>query len=212
MNEPFSRFALLTLTTATLGLASSCSDDSDDTNAVAPALQVQTASNLMPASSGTTATGQPATPKHHAFYNLAASKEVPYTDSASTKWDIAVRGTTILVNGGTSGPGKGSAQVVDGLFAELAEAPRTGYKQDAATAKAIPTGSGNGWYNYNSTTHLITPIAGKVIMLQTADGKYAKMEVVSYYKDAPAAPTATSTSGCYTFRYLYQPDGSRNLK
>ncbi|QNE39902.1 hypothetical protein F1C16_10200 [Hymenobacter sp. NBH84] len=211
MNALFSRFALLTLTTATLGLTA-CSDDSDDTNAVAPALEVKTASNLMPAAGGTTSTGQPATPKHYAFYSLATGKEVSYTDSASTKWDIAVRSTTILVNGGTSGPGKGSAQVVDGLFTEITEAPATGYKQDTNTGKAIPTGSGNGWYSYNSTTHLITPIAGKVIMLQTADGKYAKMEVVSYYKDAPATPTAASPSGCYTFRYMYQPDGSRNLK
>ncbi|UOR06300.1 HmuY family protein [Hymenobacter aerilatus] len=210
MNALLSRVALLTLTTATLGLTA-CSDDSADTNAVAPALQVQTASNLAPAVGSATGTGQPSTPKHHAFYNLATNKEVSYTDSASTKWDIAVRGTDILVNGGTSGPGKGSAQVVDGLFTEITEAPPTGYKQDAGTAKAIPKGSGNGWYNYNSTTHIITPLAGKVIMLQTAEGKYAKMEVVSYYKDAPAAPTATSPTG-YTFRYLYQPDGSRNLK
>lgn len=210
MNALFSRFALLTLTTATLGLAA-CSDDSDDTNVVAPALEVKTASNLGAAGSATS-TGQPTTPRHHAFYNLATGKEVPYTDSASTKWDIAVRGTDILVNGGTSGPGKGSAQVVDGLFTELAEAPAAGYKQDAATAKAIPKGTGKGWYNYNSTTHIITPIAGKVIMLQTADGKYAKMEVVSYYKDAPATPTTATPSGYYTFRYMYQPDGSRNLK
>ena len=208
MNAFFSRGMLLALTAATLNLAA-CSDD-NNADEVAPAPEVTTVSNLAPAAGGSTSTGQPATPKHYAFFNLATNKEVPYTDSASTKWDIAVRATTILVNGGTSGPGKGQAQVVEGLFSTLTSAPETGYQQDGAT-KAIPTGSGKGWYNYDATTHLISPIAGKVIMLRTATGNYAKLEVVSYYKDAPATPAATSPSGYYTFRYLYQPDGSRNL-
>ena len=210
MNTFFYRSALLALTSATLSLGA-CSDDDNDAEAAAPALEVKTASNLAPAAAGTTSTGQPAAPKHYAFYNLATNKEVPYTDSASTKWDIAVRATTILVNSGTSGPGKGQAQVVTGLFTDLTTAPETGYQPDGAT-KAIPTGSGKGWYNYDPTTHIISPIAGKVIMLKTAEGNYAKLEVVSYYKDAPATPTATTPSGYYTFRYVYQPDGSTNLK
>jgi hypothetical protein len=69
-----------------------------------------------------------------------------------------------------------------------------------------------GWYNYDGATNIVTPIAGKVILIRTATGKYAKLEIVSYYQNAPATPTATSVSRYYTFRYLYQPDGTRNLK
>ncbi|RPD45380.1 hypothetical protein DNI29_18530 [Hymenobacter sediminis] len=215
MNQLFSRFALLTLSGAVLTL-SACSNDDNDDNEVKPAeaLKTEMASNLgpTPASTTTPPTGQPATPRHYAFYNLATKSEVPYTDSATTKWDIAVRTTTILVNGGSSGPGQGGAIVQDGLFSEITAAPATGYNVDSRTAYAIPTGSGKGWYNYNSTTHVVSPIAGKVILLRTATGKYAKLEIVSYYKDAPASPTGTEPRGYYTFRYVYQPDGSTNLK
>jgi len=82
------------------------------------------------------------------------------------------------------------------------------FAQDATNTYAIPTGSGNGWYNYNSTNNLITPIAGKVFVVKTHDGKYAKMEIISYYKDAPATPDATALSRYYTFRYVYQPNGT----
>jgi hypothetical protein len=77
---------------------------------------------------------------------------------------------------------------------------------------AIPRGSGNGWYNYDGATNTISPIAGRVVMIKTADGKYAKMEIISYYKDAPVAPTSATADRYYTFRYIYQPDGSKRLQ
>jgi len=213
MNHLFLRTALAVLAASSLGLTSCDKDDDDDNGpAVTPALETKTVSSLAPQPSTPSGTGQPGTPRHYTFYSLADGKEVPYTDSASTKWDIAFRATTILVNGGTSGPGQGGAQVKTGLFSELTTAPADGYAVDAATGKAIPTGSGNGWYSYNATTHLISPIAGRVIALRTATGKYAKLEVTNYYKDAPAAPLETTPSGYYTFRYVYQADGSKNLQ
>jgi len=50
-----------------------------------------------------------------------------------------------------------------------------------------------------------------VIFLKTAEGKYAKLEMLSYHKGAPAAPIPTSEARHYTFRYVYQPDGSTKL-
>ncbi|MCB2407320.1 HmuY family protein [Hymenobacter lucidus] len=211
MNHLFLRTALAALAVSSLSLTS-CDKDDDTTPGVTPTLEAKTVSNLAPQPAPTSGSGQPGTPRHYTFFSLAEGKEVPYTDSASTKWDLAFRGTTILTNGGTSGPGQGGAQVKTGLFAELTTAPDAGYAQDAATGKAIPTGSGNGWYSYNATTHIISPIAGRVVVVRTATGKYAKLEVTNYYKDAPATPTETTPSGYYTFRYVYQPDGSKNLK
>jgi hypothetical protein len=155
-----------------------------------------------------------ATPRTNRFtlFRLADGAIVPNTDSASTKWDLGFRATTIIVNGGTSGPGKGAAQIVNGIYAELKEAPLEGYAVDANPNFAIPTGSDKGWYNYNSSTNLIMPIAGKVIMLRTADGKYAKMEVISYYENAPANPSTADKGRFYTFRYSYQADGTRRLE
>jgi hypothetical protein len=203
-----SSFALLALA---IGF-SSCSDDKEET-VVAPALQATTVSNL---AAGVTTTngggGQPTSATKYTFYSFANNAQVATADSNTTKWDVGFRGTNIIINGGTSGPGQGGALVQDGLFTEIATAPETGLRVDAATGLAIPTGSNNGWYNYNGATNIITPLAGKVILVRTATGKYAKLEIVSYYQNAPATPTATSVSRYYTFRYLYQPDGTRNLK
>jgi hypothetical protein len=199
----------LLLALGSLALAS-CQKE-DETTPVAPAAQAQTVSSLSAAGT-TSSTGQPVPAKHYTFFSLADNKQIAYTDSNSTKWDVAFRGTTILLNGGSSGPGQGGAQVYTGLFAGLVTAPTTGYDVDAAPKFAIPTGPGNGWYNYNSTTHIVTPMAGKVLAIRTAAGKYAKMEITSYYKNAPATPSITDPSGYYTFRYVYQPSGSTSLK
>ena len=40
------------------------------------------------------------------------------------------------------------------------------FSQDAEGSFAIPTGSDNGWYNYNPQTFTITPIPGKVLVLE----------------------------------------------
>ena len=135
----------------------------------------------------------------------------------STKWDIGFRGTTIIVNSGSSGPGTAQAQIVSGIFDQLVEAPASGYASDATTngtpSYAIPTGSGRGWYTATQTSPtIITPIAGKVIIVKTVDGRYAKMEILSYYKDAPASPTGNEPARYYTFRYVYQPNDTRSFQ
>jgi hypothetical protein len=140
------------------------------------------------------------------LYSLADNKVIPNSDSATTKWDIGFKATTIIVNGGSSGPGKGEAQVITGVYNDLAEAPETGYATDAEAKKAI-----SGWYSYNMTTHIISPVTGAVIVLKTATGKYAKLEITSYYKNAPASPDLNSESRFYNFRFVYQPDGSRKF-
>lgn len=155
--------------------------------------------------------GQPVGSGRYTFYSLRENKVVAAGDSATTKWDIALRGTTLLVNGGTSGPGVGQAQVVEGLFEELVEAPVGGWKADAAGSPAITVGSGKGWYNYSPSTMTITPIPGRVIFVQTANGKYAKVRILNYYKGQPATPTQDSLARYFTFEYVIQPDGSREL-
>jgi len=149
------------------------------------------------------------------FYSIETGDTVPVTDSASTKWDIAFRSTTVLLNGGTSGPGQAGVIILDTLFNEVTTAPATGYAQDNALGKGIPTGSNNGWYNYaGDPTHTISPLAGKVFVIRTATGKYAKLEFISYYKGAPVAPNGVTDAGIsrfYTIRYIYQPDGTTKL-
>lgn len=147
------------------------------------------------------------------LYSLRENRIVANSDSATNKWDIGLRGTTLIVNGGAIRSGQGGAFIFTGLFDELKEIPATAtFRTDQSPSDlAIPNASGQGWYNYNSQTHLITPIPGRVIVLRTGDGKFAKVEILSYYKGAPAAPTSTSESRHYTFRFSFQPDGSRKF-
>lgn len=158
-------------------------------------------------------TGAPINSNRYTFYSLRENQVVANTDSATTQWDIALKGTTILINGGTSGPGQGGAQVMTGVFEEVLEAPTSGWGVDNGTALAIPSGSGNGWYNYNPATMVISPIPGRVLLIRTADGRYAKLRIVSYYKGNPTTPDAfTHEARYYTFDFVFQPDGSRMLQ
>ncbi|NML37922.1 hypothetical protein HHL17_12020 [Chitinophaga sp. G-6-1-13] len=188
--------AITALTVA--ALLSSCSKKDDQAAPQKPTIVSTTAVNI---------DADVANKGSFTLYSLADNKVVPNSDSATSKWDIGFRATTIIVNGGVSGPGSAAAQVVSGVYNDLILAPESGYATDAAATKAI-----TAWYTYNMDTHIISPIAGKFIVLKTASGKYAKLEVTSYYKDAPVPPTATSVSRYYHFRYVLQADGTRNFK
>lgn len=148
------------------------------------------------------------------YYSLRDSVVVTGTDTATNKWDLAFASTTIRTNSGTSGPGVGGAIVLSSTdFDTLSEAPASGFAYDTSASQlAIRTGSDKGWYHYDFATNIITPVAGRVLVVRTGDGKYAKVQIVSYYQGAPSTPTQTDKSRFYTFRYVYQPDGSRKLR
>ena len=194
---------LLCLTAIVLAISTSCKKSSD-TTAVLTATQSK---NFV---------ADPTINNNHfAFFSLERNETVSYTDSATNKWDIAIRSTTILTNSGTSGPGLGGAFVQKSVSFDTYATITTDsvFRTDASTTAsyAIPTGSGNGWYNYNTSTNIISPIPGNVIVVRTATGKYAKLEILSYYKDAPASPTATDVARYFTFRFIYQPNGTKTF-
>lgn len=131
---------------------------------------------------------------------------------SETDWDIAFRGTTILVNGGVSGgiaeeperTGDAAGYIVEGTFDNVTTIQPGLFVQDTEAAYAIPA----VWYSYSGPpNHLITPIPGRVLVFRTHNGGYAKVEILSYYKDAPESPDAfTDEDSYYTFNYIYQPE------
>ena len=135
---------------------------------------------------------------------------------SDSEWDVAFRGTTIIVNGGTSlgsadepeRTGDAGVYIFDGTMAEMTAVETSLIIQDSADGYAITSGSGNGWYTYaGAPTYLISPTPGKILVFRTRDGKYAKMEILSYYLGAPENPDAFSDpSRYYTFNYVYQPN------
>ena len=102
-------------------------------------------------------------------------------------WDLAFRRYQIMVNSGVVDLG-------DVAFASVTSAPDSGYQATPAFA---------GWYRYGFLSHLLSP-RPRVWAVRAADGRYAKIEFVSYY--CPGAQP-----GCLTFRYVFQGDGSRRL-
>lgn len=158
-------------------------------------------------------TGRPSSSGVPTYFSLRENRVIPEAEKNTTNWDIAFQATNLFTNGGISGPGEGGAHVATGIFSEIksidASVP---FAQDAQGALAIPAGSGNGWYTYIPQNNSIMPIAGRVLFIRTADGKYAKLEILSYYKDSPTTIDASSVSRHYTFRYVFQPDGSRSFE
>ena len=224
------RFALL----FALALVLAACDSADPGSDTEP-LAVQTAADVEADPVTSTGDGPPASSGRYTLYDLdenrivlSSSEEDPDVraqDSTSTAWDIGFSGTTIIVNGGTSGPGEAEAQVLTEAFADVTEAPADGYVADGENTcpavetpggtfpgrpLAVCTGSDNGWYNYSSDTNLIVPVPGRTIALRTTDGDYAKLRILSYYLGNPAEP-GTTESRYYTFEYVLQPDGSRDF-
>jgi hypothetical protein len=166
-----------------------------------------------------TTTGMPFSAGKYTFFSLERNAIVPNTDSASTQWDLAFASNKILTNGGTSGKGLGGAFVYVGLFDDLKSIPSDSvFKTDNAPASfAVTFGSGKGWYVYDQLTSLITPLAGRVLVIRTASGKFAKVEIINYYKGGVTLPITASDSDklskqrYYTFRYAYQPNGSKTF-
>lgn len=201
MNTKFLKLALVALTIFTI----SCSKDTEE-EIVIPAILTQKVSDLYAPQTG--GQGQPV---GGAFTKFSFAENAIVTHD---NWDIAFRGTTIIVNGGTKigitdepeRTGTAAISILSSTFDGVVAIPvATTFTQDAATVYAIPTGSGNGWYNYNASNNIISPLAGKVFVVKTHNGKYAKFEILSYYQNAPATPDpAIAVSRYYTFNFAYQ--------
>ncbi|MCC6754051.1 MAG: HmuY family protein [Saprospiraceae bacterium] len=187
----------------------SCNED--DVPEVNTAVAVQI--NNLPADPplGRDSMGTPyGTTDRFTFFRFSDSVAVEHADSATNKWDIGFKSNVVIVNSGVSGPGQTSAFLYDGLFGELKEVPAdSAFQQDEPGKLAI----GKGWYNYNPSAMTLTPKPGKIIFLRTNEGKYVKMEILSYYKDSPATPNAfTDKDRYYTFRYVHQNNGTTKFE
>lgn len=225
-------FSAVLLASMALTIVSCKDDDKEDPKPGNPAAgRVDSVSRNLPADTGFFgfSGGRPIVGRgRFTFYSLREHKVIPNSDSATNKWDIAFRGTNIAINGGASGPGQGAAQMVSGLFADLKTAPTSGYATDSLVNNSkrfyLSSNAAFRWYNYigkNEGTPqqygIIVPVPGRVIWLKTGDGKYAKLEIVSYYRGVPADPNslsfndANTLSRFYTFRYSVQTNGSVNF-
>ncbi|HWR33508.1 MAG TPA: HmuY family protein [Chitinophagaceae bacterium] len=136
------------------------------------------------------------------FFSFRDTTIVANSDSATNKWDFGLRLTTFLVNSNASGPGNAGVILQDAVYENVIAAPSAGYAYDTTSSqRAIKDGS---WYDYNPATHSFIPKAGKTFIFRTADGHYAKMELLSVAYEPFAGPVPQRL--IYNFRYTYQPN------
>ncbi len=196
-------FKFLTLVTLFIGFTS-CSNDDDNSTPVLE-IESETVSNLHAPQTGGQGTGEDISGEFTKFSFASGT-----ITTSETNWDIAFRGTSIILNGGTSmntideptRNGEAAGYIVEGAFNEITSINTNLLVQDSEEGYAL-----NGWYTYSGPpNHVIEPIPGRVFVVKTYDGKYAKVEILSYYKDAPNNPTYENEYRYYTFNYLYQPN------
>lgn len=142
------------------------------------------------------------------YFDFSRSSIVKATGSSPLEWDMAFRRTKILTNSGASSPkGKGGVAVIHSKeFKEILSLPEAiKFETDhVVKGKALPENRIlMDWYKYDFMQHRLAP-SPAVYVIRTADGKYAKVQIVSYY--------CGSKPGCYTFRYVYQGNGGKNFQ
>ena len=122
-------------------------------------------------------------------------------NAGPTDWDLAFRRYQVIANGGPVFVGKGGILDLGQVrFEDVQAAPATGYQGNEGPHEEPRNPAIAGWYRYGFFSHVLTP-KPHVWAVRTADGRYAKMEIVSYY-------CSRARPGCLTFRYVYQGDGS----
>ncbi|TCK68643.1 heme-binding HmuY-like protein [Winogradskyella wandonensis] len=201
-------------------LFTSCSDD--DVPQLEP-VEAQRVSNLHAPQTG--GTGQGPISGEFTKFDFSTGE----TTTSETEWDIAFRGTTIIVNGGQSQgatdepnrTGNAAAYIVESDFVSVVNINEESFAQDTQAALAITPLSDMGWYNYSGppnpnvpNSNLVTPISGRVLVFRTREGRYAKMEILSYYRDNPTASELMNFTDMmkltearyYTFNYVFQPN------
>jgi hypothetical protein len=118
-------------------------------------------------------------------------------------WDLGFRRFQIIANGGQGFQGEGAIRDLGAVpFDSVRAVPEDGYARSVSTPDPANPAIAH-WYSYGFFSHVLTP-KPHVWAVRTADGRYAKLEIVSYY--CPGAQP-----GCVTFRYAYQGDGSRTV-
>lgn len=134
------------------------------------------------------------------YFDLSRGSVVE--DPGPLEWDLAFQRNRIIANGGDGFAGRGGiADLGTVPFDSLPAAPPDGY---AATGRDSVNAAIEDWYEYSFTSHLLTP-RPRTYAVRTADGRYAKVELLAYY--CPGA-----VAGCMTFRYEYQGSGSRSFE
>lgn len=157
------------------------------------------------------------------YFSMKTGAKVPASEKLTASWDLAFAkeyNSYVSINNGADasslgfgGPGKGAMLVINQAYDQLKTAPSDAeFLANGISSTGIDVGNGNGWFFYEMNTHIAVPVKNRTFVIRTADGQFAKLELISMYKGAPKVVSDLNWPAPYfTFRYFLQSDGSRNL-
>lgn len=189
---------------------------------------------------GDTSDSNPEAPKATLYYSLESNtaREVKYQKTST--WDLAFAGlynSFISANNGTDNKNFGSGSsgiggilILPTKFEDVINIPSddkfitdgTGIGTDTSGA----FGAGTGWYQYDFTgairgdgtdqkRHVAYALPDtRTIVVRTAKGNYAKIKMISCYKDAftPDKWFKDTPHMYFTFEYILAPKGSSKFE
>jgi hypothetical protein len=222
-------FGLLMLT---VGVLSSCKKDKEPDQEEEPThyYKLERVENLAPTVSDAASF----------YFNFETKKEVVATKVKSTDWDLAFGGSMVCALSGNNGTdeanfgigsgAKGGILVLEKPFEQVTDVPadadfQTGKNLiglDKTGAFATATGwllydhfgtvRGGGKDDKKSVAYAMTE--NRTVVVRTANGDYAKIKMISCYKDLFTADKwfTTSPKMFYTFEYVVVPKGSTKFQ
>ena len=148
-----------------------------------------------------------------AFFDFSRGSIVSDVSSFKNQkdWDLAFRRAKMASNGG--GTNKNGVVAVASLkttdFDSVTSVPEDAkFVQDTRTsAGADPRNTSlDKWYSYNFFDHNLRSYKN-VLIFKTAEGNYAKMQILNYY----CKKGEEKLAGCYSIKYVYQGNGSKSF-
>lgn len=175
-----------------------------------------------------------------AYFSLDNKEEVPVSFAKTARWDMAFGGlyNSFLsgnngsdgTNFGYGGSGKGGIIVLKKPFEEVTDVPaEIDFKTKGnvvGTDDLGDFGEGTGWYLYDfggkirgdgseQKTHVAYAMPEiRTVVVRTAGGNYAKIKMISCYKDAFTADKwfKDTPHMFFTFEYVLVPKGSTKFE
>ena len=214
--KSFFKWAVVLFSALSMNLFCSCGDDEDDAmdNPDNPAVKPSTAQRH-------TLSRKTGYGNDWIYFSFAEGKELQDINEdnrgQNLKWDIAFNRYNVRTNSGESGQGKGGALDTKSTdFAAVTSVPAGDFTVDVMGSitenlNSFPPPSINSPLNmllgdaieFAGPPPTYTP-NNHIYIVRTADGKYAKIQIESFYDDE-------GNSGFVTFNYVYQPNGSKNF-
>lgn len=126
-------------------------------------------------------------------------------------WDLAFRRAKIASNGGGTNK-HGQVEILKLQTTDFDSVKSV--PENVKFVQDIKLSSGadpknvylDKWYSYNFMDHHLKSHKN-VLIIKTAEGNYAKMQIMNYY----CKKGKEGVNGCYTLKYVYQGNGSKNF-